>query len=992
MTKSLVIPSVLYYLPRRLHVFSTAAAVFVILKGTQLLNKLLRRTPEQVDDAWSSSNRRAASLILRTASVRRGLWIKCCQYLAARADALPAEYAEVLSKSLDSCPPTPSNQVTELVNESLASSPAGEAFTSSNGRPPIVSDFFSEFDPSSPIASASIAQVHVAVERQSGRKVVLKVQHPHIRTILMQDVLDLTTILGLISRTSDFDLRPIMDAWIENVPLETDFNHERSNLNTVRSALANAPDNLSTTAYVPEPLPQYSSEKVFVMEYVDGIKISDIHAMSEVMNAVQRARLIDEISKSFAIQLFLCNTFSGDPHPGNFLVHRLEDGGHPVLLDFGICVTVTAELRMGFARLFLAAAGNDSYSLVQALADVGLKLNRADPTAALDIMRHLLRTTASTREESINEQRAFRDDLTNRDKTIRKNEADVPVMDSRLAAPQTSASNIRKKNPADAFPGHLVFFFRSLGMLRGLAVSSGVKHSYLDTLRPYAEHVMLASVPVPQRMSTPVYAPIYTNGGQAKRAAKILQKAITKLYEFDMLIGMQIAVYKDDKLVLSLAAGRMGRHDPRPVREDTLFNSFSTTKGLSAILFASIQDEFGIEYGDLVTKYWPEFGQAGKASTTIAHILSHTSGLAQSLPNDMSMPRLRDDWEGVIRHFETAKPSHEPGTKVEYHALTFGWLVAGLMMKITGRTYQEILNDFVKKAGLENECFCGTLPEELLPDVPGGRVAALSSHIIEDVLEGPIGKALRQRSKTSDSQSDDIDDNRNNSGESTLEDTANTLGGMKQRTNDALGALQLPAADRDIPAYLLDPNFFNHPVLRAAFIPSANGHFSARALARLYGAVASDGVIGGVRVLEKGRAAKMLEKHSEFTHKGRRAWGAGLALYDCMNKRGRTQSFAAVGHGGIGGSMAFCIPEKRFSMAVTLNKLNALSVASASAIAIVCKSFGVPTPEWYYKLMQVAMASIKNKEVDEDTAEAILLERLSQGFEGDSDIAHLLVG
>lgn len=992
MARSLAIPTILYYLPRRLHVFSTAAAVFVILKGTQLLNKLLRRTPEHVDNAWSSSNKLAASLILRTASARRGLWIKCCQYLAARADALPIEYAQVLSKSLDSCPPTPSKQVTELVNASLASSSAGKEFTSSHGRPPVVSDFFSDFDPSSPIASASIAQVHVAIERQSGRKVVLKVQHPYIRTILMQDVLDLTTILGLISRTSDFDLRPIMDAWIENVPLETDFDHERSNLNTVRSAIANTPDNLRTTAYVPEPLPQYSSEKVFVMEYVDGIKVSDTRAMSQHMNDNERAHLIDEISKSFAIQLFLCDTFSGDPHPGNFLVHRLEQGGHPVLLDFGICVSVTPELRLGFARLFLAAASNDSYSLVQALADVGLKLNRADPAAALDIMRHLLRTTASTREESINEQKAFRDDLTTRDEAIKKNEADIPVMDSRTAAPQASTSNVRKKNPADAFPGHLVFFFRSLGMLRGLAVSFGVKHSYLDTLRPYAEHVMLMSTPVPERMSTPVLAPIHTIGGQARRAAKILQKALTKLYEYDMLIGMQIAVYKDNKLVLSLAAGRMGCHDPRPVREDTLFNSFSTTKGLSAILFACIQDEFDIKYDDLVTKYWPEFGQAGKASTTIAHILSHTSGLAQSLPNDMSMPRLRDDWEGIIRHFESAKPAHEPGARVEYHALTFGWLVAGLMMKITGKTYQGILKDFVKKAGIESECFCGTMPEELLPDVPGGRVAALSSHIIEDFLEGPIGKALRSRSEKPGAETDIADENRNNNKGSTLEDTANKMGGMKKKTNEALSALQLPSVDRDIPAYLLDPNFFNHPVLRAAFVPSANGHFSARALAQLYGAVANDGVINGVRVLERGRAAKMLEKHAEFTHKGRRAWGAGLALYDCMDKRGRTHTFAAVGHGGIGGSMAFCIPSKKFSMAVTLNKLNAISIAAASAIAIVCKSFDVPTPEWYYKFMQVAMASIKNKELDEDATEAILLERLSNGFGNDSDIAHLLVG
>lgn len=984
-----IIPTFIYYFPRRLHVFATAATVFVILKSTQLLNKFLRRSPDRIAEAWSSSNRLAAVLILRTAAARRGLWIKCCQYLAARSDALPAEYAEILSKSLDDCPPTSPSHVLQVVNTALASTPVGKAFCSRYGRSPIVSDFFADFDPSSPIASASIAQVHVAVERDTGRKVVLKVQHPDIRTILLQDLTDLSTILNMVTRTSEFDLRPIMDAWIENVPRETDFDHERSNLNAVRSAIANAPKHLRTTSYVPEPLPQYCTEKVFVMEYIDGVKVSNISSLSE-LSVANRTRIIDEISKSFAIQLFLCSTFSGDPHPGNFLVHRLEDGGHPVLLDFGICVEVTPPLRVGFARLFLAALYNDSYSLIQALADIGLKLNRADPVAALDVMRHLLRTTSATAENSRNEQKLFKEKLEQREDTIKKNEAEVPIMDTRIAAPTTA--DAKRKYPTDTFPSHLVFFFRSLGMLRGLAVSMGVTHSYLDVLRPYAEHVMLASVPVHQRISSPINMPIFTKGSAAQRAAKHFQRFVSKLYELSFIIGLQVAVYKDDDLVFSAAAGRMGRNDPHPVHEDTLFNSFSTTKGLSAILFASIQDEYNVEYDDLVTKYWPEFGQAGKDTTTIGHILSHTSGLARTLPEDMSMPRLRDDWRSLIEHFETAEPAHEPGARVEYHALTFGWLVAGLIMKITGMTYQEVLKDFVKKAGVEGECFCGTMPEELLPDVPGGRVATLSSQIIEDFVDGPIGKAMRKQGKSSTTGDNINNEDQNAQRGSTMEDAANSLEGMKLKTDEAMNALQLTPSERDLPVYVLDPNFFNHPVLRAGFLPSANGHFSARALARIYGAIANDGVIGGVRVLAKGRAAKVAEKQVEFSHKGRRAWGAGLTLYDCMDKRGKTHPFAAVGHGGIGGSFAFAIPSKRLSIAVTLNKLNAVSIAAAAAVSMICSVFDAPMPEWYYKIMKMSATLAKKKEINENMTESALLERLIQGSGNEDDIMHLLVG
>ncbi|CDF36728.1 unnamed protein product [Chondrus crispus] len=986
------LPSAVRYLPRRLHIFSTALLVYFTLQLTSLLNRLLRRDAAAVDAAWSASNTCAARLILRTASARRGLWIKCCQYVAARPDALPPEYSQVLSQSLDDCPPTPAARVIATVNEQLRHTECGRQWQETEGRPAVANDFFHEFDPAKPIASASIAQVHAAVLRSSGQRVVLKVQHPGVKPMLLRDLIDLKTLLKWIAGAQPrFDMRPVLDAWINMVPKETDFLNEMRNLQAVRSTLRGVqglPEHLCADAYVPEPLPHLTSDKLFVMEYIDGCKVTDVDTMSR--HDVNLERIILEITRSFGNQLFVSNVFSGDPHPGNFLVHHLSDGAQPVLLDFGICVQVPEKTRLGFAKLILAAIDSDSYSLIQALADVGVKLNRADPVASLDIIKYLFRTTAP-REQARQEQAEFRKDLEAREGDIRKNERDTDVhqaFEGDLPAQSKKSSKREKtRSPIDSFPGDLVFLFRSLGMLRGLAVTLGVRHSYLETLRPFATYALDAACPPEQRLKAPVYRPIHTNGRRAARAASVLERVFGKLLEKNMMIGVQVAVYKEGKLVLNLASGRRGRYDPRPVKPDSVFNSFSSTKGLSAILFASLQDEYNIGYDDPVSSHWPEYAANGKGDTTVGHVLSHSAGLPYALPETLPMTRLRDDWEGIIKHLEESAPSFEPGSRTEYHALTFGWLVAGLITKATGMTYQQHLRILTEKLGIEDECFCGTMPEDLLPDVPGSRVASMSSSIFQDLQDGPIGKLIKQanaKRPTGSHHSDHSSDAKNES--------SDMAGDVKEKTERVLKDLNLPGAGiAKAPAYILDLNFFNHPVMRGGFVPSANGHFSARALAKLYGAVANDGCVDGCRILAPGRAEKMQERFCDIDSRSTRGWGAGLTLYDSIDKRGKEVKQSAIGHGGIGGSFAFAVPSENFAMAVTLNKLNAVSISAAVAISVVCKAFEVPTPSWYHAFAEKAMTAFKEGSKEKNGDEASLMEKILGG-EGETDMMKILVG
>lgn len=989
------LPSALRYLPRRAHVFSTAAVVYILLKLTSLTNRLLRRKDDELDRTWAGANTRAAKVILRTASVRRGLWIKCCQYVAARSDALPPEYAEVLSKSLDDCPPSPQRLILATINEQLAETVTGGEFKEEHGREVTVYDLFDEFDLASPIASASIAQVHVARLKRTGRKVVLKVQHPGIRPMLLQDLEDLKTLLRWIAGAEPkYDMRPVLDAWIQMVPRETNFLNEMQNLRAVKETLGSADvPALAAHAYVPEPLPELTSDKLFVMEYVDGCKVTDTATMDK--HNVDRQRLVTEITRSFGNQLFVAKVFSGDPHPGNFLVHRLDDAGEPVLLDFGICVNVQEHIRLGFARLILAAIDNDSYSLIQALGDVGVKLNRADPVASLDIIKFLFRTTTS-REQSQQDQAAMKKRLEERGDEIEKNERETQVQDAFEGSYKNHGRDSDKKrpresrSPIDSFPGDLVFFFRSLGMLRGLATTLNVQHSYLETLRPFAEHTLIASCPENECLKECVYKPIFSRGRRGATAVKVLQKIFEKLREAGMMIGMQVAVYKNGKQALSMAAGQMGRYNVRPVQPDSIFNSFSCTKGVSSILFAALQDEYNVNYEDLVTTYWPEYAAGGKGETTIANILSHSAGLAHALPEDLPMTRLRDGWRGVIKHLEQSPPEFKPGSKTEYHTLTFGWLVAGLIEKISGKTYQDELGLLAEKLNIRDECHCGTMSEDIVADVPESRIAALSSSIFHDLQDGPIARLIKRANAKQKEQVKVTP--LESGGKNALENMTENAGDVQGQVDSVLKGLNLPSSGiSKAPAYILDLNFFNHPVLRSAFVPSANGHFSARALAKLYGAVANDGVVEGTRILASGRARKMQEKLFDIDIRGDRSWGAGLTLYDTVDGRGRKIENGAIGHGGIGGSFAFAVPSEKFAMAVTLNKLNAVSISAAILISVICKAFDVQTPIWYHRFATKAKEVFQGGGKDVFKDETAIMEKVFAG-DGDTDVMKMLVG
>lgn len=941
---------------RRLHVFFTASVVFVALKVAQRLLAWTDPSPARYRLAWSRVHTWCAYRLLGLALKRRGFWVKCCQYVASRGDVLPPEYPAVLNACLDACPADDAEVIRAAVEGELG----GRA----------IEDVFDHFDAARPIASASIAQVHFARLRETGRDVVLKVQHPGVRKFLMQDLRDLSDILNWVSMFEpEFDLRPMMEAWIEMVPYETDFRNEIENVKRVRELFEKAPEILRTRARVPEPIEEMSTETLFVMEYVDGCRIADLAGAGH--EQVDRERLVTEITKSFALQLHISGNFNGDPHPGNFLVDESVPGALPVLLDFGISVPLDMETKLGFSRLVLAAVENDSYSLLQSFSDMGIHLNRADPVASMELIKFMFRTTVP-QEQTVEESHAFKKRmLQHREKSKVEN---VEVKSGKI--PPGGDDSVYKRPLIDAYPGHLVFFMRSLALLRGLATTLGVRHAYLPVLQKYATEALFDACPKDQRAKELIYRvpvadreslPRSLSYWRSQRVQSRLEKVLKLLDDHGLFIGCQVAVYHKGELIVDTAAGRRGKHNPRPVQSDAVFNGFNVSEALVSVLFAQMQDEYLVDKTDLLGIRWPQFAVNGKEKTTVQHLLSHTTGIPAFAAKNLTLARLHDDRNGILGDLLRAEPVHKPGKHHEhrFYDLNFGYLAAGMIEHVTGESYINRFEHLTKKLDIADECFCGNLPPSLQADSPTNRVASLSNSILEDLEQGAQDHAGSGEPHASG------DDNMGKlySGDDTMDKAKTAFETIlsHQGAPAAGGAAGIDAnLLENLPMYFLEPAFFNHPFMRSACVPSANAHFSARALAKVFAVLANDGVVGGKRVLRRGRVREMMRPHfdsradsppsssdrlSPAAHGV--AYGAGLPLHDTV-KDGHLRRRSAIGCIGIGGTTAFAIPRERFAIAVTVNKLNFVSAASAAIVILVCKSLGMPIPVEFARMEMMA--------------------------------------
>jgi CubicO group peptidase (beta-lactamase class C family) len=332
-------------------------------------------------------------------------------------------------------------------------------------------------------------------------------------------------------------------------------------------------------------------------------------------------------------------------------------------------------------------------------------------------------------------------------------------------------------------------------------------------------------------------------------------------------LGVQVAVYQGGKQVVDAWAGAMGPEDSRPVQPDSLFLSFSCTKGPTALAFHILAERGQIDYEAPVAKYWPEFGQHGKDKLTIAQALSHQGGL-HAMPAGPFKVEYVTDWDAMVKYIANGVPAYEPGTETGYHAATHAWLTGGIVQGATGRHIKEVIHsEIAKPLGVDDSFFVG---------IPDGIEERLTNLEIWNTDPAVMG---------------------------------------------------LPADSDFYKAMPADMwQHFNKMEIRKACMPSGNGHFSARSLAKMYGALANGGEIEGVRLVPEARIAHMNRMVTDRVDRvlgtaGRK--GIGFMLGGEMNgvagAMGRRET--AFGHPGAGGAIGFADPEVGLGIAVTTNKM-----------------------------------------------------------------------
>lgn len=337
------------YSPRALVLGTVAADLYL---GYAALRERARWFPDLVlEEDWLLQHHRGAGRTLDAAEALGGTLIKAGQFASTRPDLLPTAYTETLSSLQDRVPPRPGVEIQASVGREL-------------GRP--VPEVFAEFD-EEPIAAASIAQVHRA-RLHEGREVAVKVQYPDVAGLIDADLDALDTIVRAIARLEPgIRLNPIVDYLRWTLPLELDFRREANAIADLRAALVDRED-----VIVPSVVPELTTGRLLVMEYVEGIKVTDAREIRRAgIDPRGVAALLNDV---YAESLFRRGVLHADPHPGNLLVQPGPGGPRLVLLDHGLTLSLEPEFVAALERLVLALRGGELGEIVPSLREAGLPI------------------------------------------------------------------------------------------------------------------------------------------------------------------------------------------------------------------------------------------------------------------------------------------------------------------------------------------------------------------------------------------------------------------------------------------------------------------------------------------------------------------------------------------------------------------------------------------------------------------------------------------
>ncbi|HEX4902965.1 MAG TPA: AarF/UbiB family protein [Acidimicrobiales bacterium] len=298
-----------------------------------------------------STSRADLSRRLRLAAEALGpTYIKLAQIISSGEGLFPAELVAETKKCRDQVPPEPWEEIRAVVEADL-------------GAP--IDSVFSRFD-TTPLAAASIAQVHTATLR-TGEDVVVKVQRPSVAGRVKEDLRVMAwlapKLIGRIPVAALANPPALVELFAETIGEELDFRLVAENMLDVAASFAA----LDQRGYVvPRPHPTLVTRRVLVMERLDGFKFDDVAGMKGA--GVDTHQVVRTGMIGFMEGALIHGIFHGDLHGGNLFV--LPDG-RTALLDFGITGRLDERKRSAFLRLLVSGTANDPVGQLGAFRDLG---------------------------------------------------------------------------------------------------------------------------------------------------------------------------------------------------------------------------------------------------------------------------------------------------------------------------------------------------------------------------------------------------------------------------------------------------------------------------------------------------------------------------------------------------------------------------------------------------------------------------------------------
>jgi ubiquinone biosynthesis protein len=400
----------------------------------RFLPRIWRRQTVRADQAVGRLT--VPERLRRTLEELGATYIKLGQVLSGRADLLPREYIEELSKLLDAAPPVSVAEIREIIEQELGSR---------------VEEIFVTFD-DDPIASASIGQVHHAI-LPNGQAVVVKVQRPGIEAIVEADLDLLLRQARFLEKRSetmrDYNVLAIAEELAQSLREELDYKIEGRNAERMRTNLSDDP-----RFVVPQVYWSLTSRRAITLEYLDGIQFNELDRLREAgydLSSIAQAGV-----EAYLKQLFVDGFYHADPHPANLMVVGDQIG----LVDFGNAGYLTPSQKELLGDMFLQLLDQDAEGVARTVIKMGATRGRPSVEAMeRDLQRLLMRYWGIALEE-------------------------IPLGEM-LAEIFTTAYRHKVY-----LPGDLALLARTILTLEGTGLALDPDFVLVDAVRPFAERLV----------------------------------------------------------------------------------------------------------------------------------------------------------------------------------------------------------------------------------------------------------------------------------------------------------------------------------------------------------------------------------------------------------------------------------------------------------------------------------------------------------------------